>query len=311
MLRKRPRDKEASASSGVFTSPRGDEIPIKWDNMESVGVLTDMWPLSLALVAVSALVQPALGDQPPLPPLPAGPGFAQLPVPGFLPAVVAWPVAASADAKPARALPVVVATHGSFDQPEWNCEVFQQVVRGSAVIVCPRGRLRWDTPAEPRLMRFYFPSTGGWLGREVEATRKALSDAAQARVADGPIVYAGFSQGAIMGAPLAISAPKRFPRLLLVEGGHDAWTSGSAQVYAKGGGKRVLFACGRASCFSSAQQAAAYLLRAGVAARVVYSADQGHTYDGGVQKEMTAAFGWLVEDDPRFAASAEPAAASP
>ena len=57
MLRKRPRDKEASASSGVFTSPRGDEIPIKWDNMESVEVLTDMWPLSLALVAVHGLVK--------------------------------------------------------------------------------------------------------------------------------------------------------------------------------------------------------------------------------------------------------------
>lgn len=266
--------------------------------------------LGLALVAVCGFAGPALAEEPRLPPLPAGPGFAHLPVAGYLPAVVAWPAVAAADGdeKAARPLPVVVAAHGSFDQPEWNCEVFQRVVRGSAVVVCPRGRLRWDTPAEPRLLRFYFPSTGGWLGREVEAARKTLSETFKARVAAAPGVYAGFSQGAIMGAPLAISAPARFPRLLLVEGGHDAWTSSSAQVYARGGGKRVLFACGRASCNAGAQQAAAQLVRAGVAARVVYSPDQGHTYDGGVQKEMTAAFGWLVEDDPRFALPAEPMA---
>lgn len=253
----------------------------------------------LALALLCGLAQSVAGQVSGLPPLPTGSGFAHLPISGFLPAVVAWP---AADAKPARPLPILIAAHGSFDQPEWNCEVFQQVVAGAAVVLCPRGKVRWDTPAEPRFMRFYFPSTGGWLGRELEAARKALTASAPERVAEGPVVYAGFSQGAIFGAPLAISAPARFPRLLLVEGGHGAWTSSGAQTYARGGGKRVLFACGRQSCYASARQAASQLERAGVAARVVYSPDQGHTYDGGVQKEMAAAFSWLVEDDPRFTA---------
>lgn len=79
--------------------------------------------------------------QPALPPLPDEPGFERLDVPRYLSAVVAWPQT------PATApLPIAVAMHGSYDQPEWNCESFQQVVRGAAVVLCPRGRLRWDSP---------------------------------------------------------------------------------------------------------------------------------------------------------------------
>lgn len=239
----------------------------------------------------------------PLPPLPAGPGFARLPVPGFLPAVVAWPASPSpppaSDAE--RPLPVVVAMHGSFDQPEWNCETYAQIVRGTAAVVCPRGRLRWDSPTEPTQLRFFFPSTGGWLGREAAAAVQALRASAPQRIAPGPVLYAGFSQGAILGAPLAIAHPALYPRLLLVEGGHGAWDARSARSFRTGGGQRVLFACGRASCQQSARVAAAHLERAGVPVRVVLAPDQGHTYDGGVKDVVAAALDWLVEGDTRFA----------
>lgn len=247
--------------------------------------------------------------QVPLPPLPAGPGFARLPVPGFLPAVVSWPPSQAGEAAPGqgRPLPVVVAMHGSFDQPEWNCETYAQIVRGAAAVLCPRGRLRWDSPTEPAQLRFFFPSTGGWLGREVAAAVQALRASAPQRVAAGPVLYAGFSQGAILGAPLAIAHPALYPRLLLVEGGHGAWSPQSARAFRAGGGQRVLFACGRASCQQSARAAAAHLERAGVPVRVVLAPDQGHTYDGGVKDVVAAALAWLVEGDARFA----PPAAAP
>lgn len=237
---------------------------------------------------------------PPLPPLPEGTGLERLPVPGFLPSVVAWP-----QATPSRPLPIVVAAHGSYDQPEWNCQTYQRVVAGRAVIVCPRGRLRWDTPQEPSLLRFFFPSghgNGAWLGREVDAAVGALRTSASQRVDAGPVLYAGFSQGAILGAPLIISQPARFPRALLVEGGHGAWDPSSARAYARGGGQRVLFACGRASCTQSARAAAAHLARAGVQVKVVAAEGEGHTYDGRVAAEIASALPWLLEGDPRFAA---------
>ena len=258
--------------------------------------------LSLVLTVWPAVPQ-AQAQAESLPPLPSGTGFVRLAVPGFQSAVVAWPAqpAAVAQPLPPRPLPVIIAAHGSFAQPEWTCEVFQPVVAGRGVVLCPRGKLRWDPPTEPAMLRFYFPSGGGWLGREIEAAQSALRAADPAKVAAGSLLYIGFSQGAIFGAPLVIQNPARFPRVILVEGGHDAWTVDGARRFARGGGLRVLFACGRASCERSAQRAAGLLQQAGVAVRVVSAPDQGHTYDAGVQAVIAAAFPWVVEGDPRFA----------
>jgi predicted esterase len=233
--------------------------------------------------------------QPALPPLPDEPGFERLDVPRYLSAVIAWPQT------PASApLPIAVALHGSYDQPEWNCESFQQVVRGAAVVLCPRGRLRWDSPKAADLLRFFFPSPQGVLLRELLASVEALRLTFPQQIDSGPILYIGFSQGAIFGAPEIIRNPRLFPRAILIEGGHSAWNSATAQSYRRGGGQRVLFACGRDSCNRSAIAAARYLASAGVLVKVVYSPDQGHTYTGGVQDVITAEFPWLVDGDPRF-----------
>ena len=235
----------------------------------------------------------------PLPPLPAGAGFARIPVAGYLPAVVAWP------ATPApRKLPIVVALHGSFDQPEWNCEVYQEVVRGSAVVLCPRGRLRWDTPTQPEQLRFFFPSTGGAILREAEAAVRALREASPERISDGPVIWAGFSQGAILGAPLLAQNGAKFSRAILVEGG-ASWTQDSARSYKRNGGERVLFACGQAGCFARASATAATLEKAGIRTQVTYAPDQGHTYDGLVKVDLKQKFAWLVEGDARFVLPAE------
>ena len=271
--------------------------------------------LGTALFLSASIASAAAAE--PLPPLPAGTGFERLAVPGYLSSVVAWPAVPAASK-----LPIAVATHGSYDQPEWNCQTYQQVAHGAAVIVCPRGKLRWDTPSEPEQRRYYFPAAGNgasasaWLQREVDAAVRALETNFPTRVTPGPVLYIGFSQGAILGASLLIQAPRRFPRAILVEGGHGAWSAESARTFARGGGQRVLFACGRQSCDSSARRAAAELLRAGVAVKVVYAPDQGHTYDAKVQEQVAAQFDWVLAGDERPTApdvkkGGEPSAATP
>lgn len=253
---------------------------------------------SSLLLWSSVAASDAPGPAAPLPPLPQGEGFERIEVAGYLSAVVAWPAQRSAS----RPLPILVATHGSYDQPEWNCETYHRVVAGRAVVLCPRGRLRWDTPQEPSMRRYFFPSTGNGaaLGREVDAAVRALREQAGNRVAEGTVLYAGFSQGAILGAPLLISEPARYPRALLVEGGHGAWNQNSARSYARGGGQRILFACGRESCTKSARAAAAHLERAGVKVKIVAAEGEGHTYDGRVANEIATALPWLLEGDARF-----------
>lgn len=155
------------------------------------------------------------------------------------------------------------------------------------------------------MRRYFFPSTGNGtaLGHEVDAAVRALRERAGLRVAEGTVLYAGFSQGAILGAPLLISEPARYPRALLVEGGHGAWNPSTARSYARGGGQRILFACGRASCTQSARSAAAHLERAGVKVKIVAAEGEGHTYDGRVASEIATALPWLLEGDERFAVS--------
>ena len=94
--------------------------------------------------------------------------------------------------------------------------------------------------------------------------------------------------------------------MVLVEGGHDRWTPGTAKAFATAGGRRVLFACGQASCFLDAKRAAAHLERAGVAAKVVGVKDAGHTYGGAVADAVRGAWSFLEAPLPAAGPSAGP-----
>jgi hypothetical protein len=108
-----------------------------------------------------------------------------------------------------------------------------------------------------------------------------------------------------MGVSIVVRDPALFPRVVLVEGGHDKWSPGAAAAYAKGGGQRVLFACGQPGCVAAAKPRAAHLEKANVLTKVVYGKDVGHTYDGAVLDEVRAALPWVVEGDARFGGPSE------
>lgn len=173
------------------------------------------------------------------------------------------------------ARPVVVGLHGNFDRPEWLCGAMDQVVRGHAWLLCPRGRLRRDTPRE--YDRWTYPSRRR-LRVEIYTALAALEARHPGRQARGPVLLAGFSLGAIYAARFAVADPKKYPRLYLVEGSHRVWTAANIRRFGRGGGKAVLFGCGQKWCGARSRRICKALRRHGVRCAEITVAGLGHGY---------------------------------
>lgn len=261
--------------------------------------------------------------QPKLPPLVVPAPSDSMKVSGFGDAVIAAPSGATEPA------PVLVAVLGIGDTPESQCAVWGELVGQRAFVLCPRGVPHFvrESPeptsvgiAEPlegegspeappvdggKLVQsgFYVPDLSA-LETEVAAGLAALRVRHGRYVASGPVVYAGFSRGAFLGASLIGKNPALFTRAILVEGGQSAWTDESAATFARGGGKRVLFACGRTSCVAEAQVASAVLARQRVETRIVHGAGEGHGYKLQVKDQIRPALDWVIEGDPSWRSAA-------
>jgi predicted esterase len=209
-----------------------------------------------------------------------------LEIPGFLPAVV-W--APGGDARQPK--PVVIATHGAYDNPESYCPFWRRIVKERAFVLCTRGR-----KIEPTA--FYYPNHF-FIDRETTAALDALRSRFGARVAEGPALYAGYSQGAIHGAPLLQLRPESYPRAVFIEGG-AAWTAASAARYRKAGGKRLLYVCGTAGCRKGAERAVKIVSDSGVDTELIWLPTAGHDYPPRMGELITERLGWLVRDDPRW-----------
>lgn len=213
-----------------------------------------------------------------------------LPVHDFAPAVV------SIAERGAAAHPIVLATHGNFDRPEWQCEVWRGIVGPKTFVLCPRGIERPDSPTKSD-RRFTYASNAE-LEEEITAAQASFASRFGDRAA-GPTVYTGFSLGAIMGvAILARSKPGLYDRAVFVEGGYDRVTAKNARAMAAAGVRRVLFACGQPACFQGSKAAAKQLDAANIESKVVGVATAGHAYDGPVAETIRQAWEWVVAPLP-------------
>jgi pimeloyl-ACP methyl ester carboxylesterase len=226
-------------------------------------------------------------------PLSSASPLIRVPVAGFGEAVASLPLGAR------EKRPVIIATHGNYDRPEWQCEVWREIIGDRAFVLCPRGTQRLDSPSRDDI-RFTYDSNAA-LEREIDAALAALAARFPDFVDVERPVYAGFSLGAIMGATIAARRPAFLSRAVLIEGGHDKWTPQSAKAFASGAGGRVLFVCSQAACAADARLAAARLVRAGAEARVVRGQDVGHRYDGPTAETTKKALPWLLDGDERWA----------
>ncbi len=216
----------------------------------------------------------------------------RLPLEGFPEAVVSLPTGAG-DRRP-----IVIAAHGNYDRPEWQCQEARVIFGSRAFVLCPRGIPRPDSPSADDI-RYTFRSDRT-LQQQVVAGLKALRTRWSRHVADGPVLWTGFSLGAIMGARIAARSPAAFDRLVLTEGGHDAWTFARSAAFAKGGDKRVLFVCGQRSCSFAAKRAGKRLAAAGVAVKIETIAGIGHSYGGKLGARTASRLDWLLADDARW-----------
>ncbi len=268
---------------------------------------------------------PGTSDAGALSPLVA-PAASLLPVPGFSNAVLVSPVGAT------RPMPLVVAVLGIGDTPESQCAVWRELVGQRAFVVCPRftphyvpvqpegtvdpgagllGLLGLQGPEAPSadpnagavVQSGFRPTEVPEVEREIDAAVTALRKMFPKHVAAGPALYIGFSRGAFLGASLVARTPAKYPRAILIEGGQTAWSDASAAAYARGGGKRVLFACGQPSCVAESDPASQLLGRAHVTARVVHGEGEGHGYKGPVKDQIKQTLAWVVEGDTTWPAA--------
>jgi pimeloyl-ACP methyl ester carboxylesterase len=216
----------------------------------------------------------------------------RLPVKGFRAAEVVPPAA-----RPAGARPVVVALHGNFDRPEWNCETLPALVQGRAWILCIRGIPRRDTPRS--WDRWTYPARRRVL-RELEAALAALAARHPGRVDVATPLLAGFSLGAIYSARFAVASPKRFPRLYLVEGSHKVWTYKAMRRFARRGGKAVLFGCGRKGCGAWSRRICRGLKKLGAWCAEVTVPRLGHSYTAPLPQRALPGFREMMATDPRW-----------
>jgi predicted esterase len=226
----------------------------------------------------------AVSSAPATPVTERGGRFAELSIEGFLPAYVYVP----AGDGPWQ---LVVATHGAGGAPEWECEYWRRLTAGRMFIACLRG-----TPIDQRTSGSYYYKDHRALGREFAALNAALDAQFGPRLAPGFAVYAGFSQGAIMGAPMIVPFAGRYRRLALIEGGYEYWSVATARAFAKNGGERVLFACGTRFCAQKAEQPAAWLRKFKVDVRIEYAEGAGHTPAREVKTKVERALPWLLGD---------------
>lgn len=229
-------------------------------------------------------------------PLEAASPLVELKVAGYGDAVVSLPLGATSRR------PLLVAAHGVGDSPEWQCRFWRSIIEDRAFVLCPRGH-RLESSGPPDEAGYFYPSYGD-LGSEIEGAMTALMARFRRYVDPASPIFAGFSQGAVMGALLLPHHPARFARAVLIEGGGGAfseWNRAAARRFRQRGGARVLFACGRAECASIAGQSEGCLQREGLEAQVVHAMGAGHTYGGDVGEEIARSFAWLIEGDERFA----------
>jgi poly(3-hydroxybutyrate) depolymerase len=243
---------------------------------------------SATLAAASAELQALTAEGPTL----------QLAVEGFRDAIVSVPIGAR------RRRPILIALHGNFDRPEWQCETWRDITKGFPFIVCPRGIPRRDVPA--KWDRWEYGSMDQ-TDRELEAGLASLRERFGPYIATGPVLFTGFSLGAILGVGILKRHPGKYGPIVFSEGGNEGWSITTVKKIAPPTGDagtflplRLLYACGQTDCVFKSKATAKIIERAGGQSRVVSGGNVGHMYDGPVAQAIAREWQWLIQDDPRW-----------
>ncbi|MBX3226535.1 MAG: hypothetical protein KIT84_32260 [Labilithrix sp.] len=192
--------------------------------------------------------------------------------------------------------PIVVGVHGSHDRPDAACRRWRRALAAWPIIVCPkgvpyRGGLAWGAPAD--------------VAQRIDRTLAALRERHGDRVAEGSVVYAGWSLGATRGPKVVALRPGLFDPVVLVEIGHTRIDARASAASLRGG--RVahpIVACATKRCASFAK-------RLGGAAFVDAGIGRGHVFDARMARAVGESVRAAVANDARWEGLAAALAASP
>jgi len=186
-----------------------------------------------------------------------------------------------------EARPVMIALHGSGDRPEWACGEWFGVVNAFPFIVCPRG-----TGSESALGWSHLADTRARIAKALTAARAIFDE----WMAQGPMVLAGFSRGAIQAALIAQEDPKTYPRVVLSESSFDPDSAIKfQQPWVNGGGQRLLLSCTTLGCEGPFRNAARNAAKLGASARVNIAGTSQHGIWDTVIQSISRDWPWLVQ----------------
>ncbi len=191
--------------------------------------------------------------------------------------------------------PVMIGMHGAGDRPEWACGGYRAATDAFPFIVCPRG-----VPQGPSAPDKFASPGPDRIREDIVSALAALRARFKGYVADGPLLYAGFSLGAIHGAKVIATDGAMFPTALLIEGGYSELTPALAHTYAKSGGKRVMLGCGQPGCRASFAPARRALEQAGIDVFMLDANTGRHNLDGPMVQALRDAWPRLVAGDARW-----------
>ena len=196
-----------------------------------------------------------------------------------------------------RPQPLAVITHGAGGTAAAHCRAWRRQLGPRGFLLCLAGRRISNVPGSDA--GYFYPDHYA-LEAELLAALSALTTYFGDDVDAQRALYAGYSQGAEMGAHMIFKHAPRIARIALIEGGGSGWNVARAQQFHDAGGERVLFVCGLARCIDDAKNAAGWLKRGNVDAVAEYAPGAGHTYSGKVAALISERLPWLLEDDERW-----------
>lgn len=228
-----------------------------------------------------ALAEPAAATQAAL----AGASFETLTV-GNVTGFVAVPIGATAPR------PIVVGVHGAEDHADWSCSEWAATLASYAWVVCPQGP----------------PFRSGFVWSSAEQIyERSMTLVAEVKrrwpdwIADGPMIYGGWSQGAMLGPFVISSHPGTFDRAVLVEVGYTAMNGDAAiGALAKGGVRRAIVSCSSTPCRTLSQSMVAAAPKHGVTLTTNDVGLRGHWFDAPVFESLGGKWPALVDGDARW-----------
>jgi hypothetical protein len=157
----------------------------------------------------------------------------------FSPGVEAW-IAKPIGATTPR--PIVVGIHGAGDRADWSCTEWAATTGGQAWVVCPRG-----VPSQ-------WAGFHSWGSAEQIASRADLvlahvREQYGAYVANAPLTYGGWSQGATLASSVIASRPGEYGTAILVEAGYTPLDENAVvSGLLAGGVSKLVVSCSSMQC---------------------------------------------------------------